>query len=61
MEIIKDANIQNCVKKIIGNTISGTTAKNLSKPGACAYPTPTKIFLNEALVFLSGNSLTPMT
>ena len=45
----------------MGNTISGTTAKNLSNPGACAYPTPISIFLNEALVFLSGNSLTPMT
>ena len=34
VEIIKLANIQNCVKKIIGTIISGVTAKNLNKPGA---------------------------
>ena len=32
--IIKDANIQNWVKKITGITSSGVTAKNLTKPGA---------------------------
>tara|TARA_B100001123_G_scaffold67361_1_gene75200 strand:- start:6 stop:236 length:231 start_codon:yes stop_codon:yes gene_type:complete len=36
VEIIRAANIQNCVKKIIGMTNSGVTAKNLIKPGACA-------------------------
>ncbi len=36
VEIIKDANIHNWVKKIIGTTSSGVTAKNLIKPGACA-------------------------
>ena len=34
VEIISPANIQNCVKKIIGIIKSGVTAKNLSKPGA---------------------------
>ena len=34
VEIINPANIQNCVKKIIGTIISGVTAKNLNKPGA---------------------------
>ena len=34
--IIKDAKIQNWVKKIIGIINSGVTAKNLNKPGACA-------------------------
>ena len=34
VEIIKEANIQNCVKKTIGITSSGVTAKNLTKPGA---------------------------
>jgi hypothetical protein len=33
VEIISPANIQNCVKKIIGIIKSGVTAKNLSKPG----------------------------
>ena len=32
--IIREANIQNCVRKIIGITKSGVTAKNLTKPGA---------------------------
>ena len=32
--IIKAANIQNCVRKIIGIINSGVTAKNLIKPGA---------------------------
>ena len=36
VEIIKPANIQNCVRKIIGIIKSGVTAKNLSSPGACA-------------------------
>ena len=34
VEIVKDANIQNCVKKITNITKSGVTAKNLIKPGA---------------------------
>ena len=34
VEIISPANIQNCVKKIIGIIKSGVTAKNLNKPGA---------------------------
>ena len=34
VDIIKEANIQNCVRKIIGKTKSGVTAKNLIKPGA---------------------------
>ena len=34
VEMIKEANIQNCVKKTIGITSSGVTAKNLTKPGA---------------------------
>ena len=34
VEIIKAANIQNWVNKIIGIIKSGVTAKNLSKPGA---------------------------
>ena len=34
VEIIKPANIQNCVRNIIGIIKSGVTAKNLSKPGA---------------------------
>jgi len=34
VEIIRDAKIQNCVRNIIGITNSGTTAKNLTKPGA---------------------------
>ena len=36
VDIIKAANIQNCVKKIIGIIKSGVIAKNLNKPGACA-------------------------
>ena len=34
VEIIKPANIQNCVRNIIGIIRSGVTAKNLSNPGA---------------------------
>ena len=34
VEMIKAANIQNCVKKIIGIIKSGVIAKNLNKPGA---------------------------
>ena len=34
VEIIKPANIQSCVKNIIGIIKSGVTAKNLNKPGA---------------------------
>ena len=34
VDIIRDAKIQNWVRKIIGNTKSGVTAKNLIKPGA---------------------------
>ena len=59
--IIKEAKIQNCVRKIIGTTNSGVTAKNLINPGACAYPTPINIFLNDTLVSLSGKSFTPIT
>ena len=36
VDIISAANIQNCVKKIIGIIKSGVIAKNLNKPGACA-------------------------
>ena len=36
VDIIKDAKIQNCVRKIINITKSGVTAKNLNNPGACA-------------------------
>ena len=61
VDIIKPANIQNCVKKTIGIIKSGVTAKNLNKPGACAKPTPINIFLNGTFVSLSGNSLTPIT
>ena len=61
VEIIKPANIQNCVRKIIGIIKSGVTAKNLSSPGACAYPTAVKTFLNETFVCLSGKSFTPIT
>ena len=59
VEIIKAANIQNCVRKIIGITSSGVTAKNLIKPGAWAYPTPIRTFLKGILEFPSGNNLTP--
>tara|TARA_B100000035_G_C20699850_1_gene422166 strand:+ start:340 stop:570 length:231 start_codon:yes stop_codon:yes gene_type:complete len=34
VEIIKDANIQNCERKIIDITRSGVNAKNLNNPGA---------------------------
>ena len=61
VEIIREANIQNWVKKITGITNSGTTAKNLSKPGACAYPTDISIFLNGIFASLSGKILTPIT
>ena len=61
VDIIKEANIQNCVRKIIGITSSGVTAKNLIKPGACAYPTPIRTFLKGILEFPSGNNLTPIT
>ena len=33
IEIIKEAKIQNCVRKTIINTKSGVTAKNLNSPG----------------------------
>ena len=59
--IIKDAKIQNWVKNIIGITNSGVTAKNLSKPGAWAYPPAINIFLNVTYVSLSENNLTPIT
>ena len=59
--IISDAKIQNWVKNIIGITNSGVTAKNLSKPGAWAYPTATSIFLNVTFDSLSENNLTPTT
>ena len=36
VEIIRPANIQNCVRNIIGIIKSGVTAKNLNNPGACA-------------------------
>ena len=36
VDIIKEAKIQNWVRKIIGITSSGVIAKNLTKPGACA-------------------------
>ena len=60
-EIISDANIHNWVKNIIGITNSGVTAKNLSIPGACAYPTAISTFLNGILLSLSENNLTPIT
>ncbi len=34
VDIIREAKIQNCVRKIIGKTKSGVTAKNLIRPGA---------------------------
>tara|TARA_B100002052_G_scaffold66140_1_gene59520 strand:+ start:413 stop:643 length:231 start_codon:yes stop_codon:yes gene_type:complete len=34
VQIMRDAKIHNCVKKIIGITIVGVIAKNLSRPGA---------------------------
>ena len=36
VDIIKEAKIHNWVRKIIGITSSGTTPKNLTKPGAWA-------------------------
>ena len=59
--IISAAKIQNCVRNIIGITSSGVTAKNLKRPGACAYPTAINTFLKGALVSLSGKILTPTT
>ena len=62
VEIIKAANIQNWVRKIIGIINSGVIAKNLNNPGAWANPTAVKTFLKGILlVCLSGNSLTPIT
>ena len=61
VEIISPANIQNCVKKIIGIIKSGVTAKNLNKPGAWANPTAVRTFLKETFVCLSGKSFTPIT
>ena len=62
VDIIKEAKIQNWVRKIIGITNSGITAKNLSNPGAWAYPTPIKTLLKGILVVaLSGKILTPIT
>ena len=61
VEIINPANIQNWVRNIIGIIKSGVTAKNLSKPGAWAKPTPINIFLNGTLVSFSGKSFTPTT
>ena len=61
VDIIKEANIQNCVKNIIGIANSGVTAKNLINPGACAYPTEIIIFLNGILLSLSGKIFTPIT
>ena len=61
VDIIKEANIQNCVRKIIGKTKSGVTAKNLIKPGAWAYPTAIKTFLNGTLLPLFGKIFTPIT
>ena len=34
VDIIREAKIQNCVRKIIGIINSGVTAKNLNRPGA---------------------------
>ena len=61
VDIINAAKIQNCVKKMIGIIKSGVTAKNLSKPGACAKPTAVKTFLNGTLLCFSGKSFTPIT
>ena len=47
VDIISDAKIQNWVRKIIGRTKSGVTAKNLINPGAWAYPTAIKILLKR--------------
>ena len=59
--ILSEAKIQNCVKNIIGTTKSGATAKNLNKPGACAYPTAISTFLKVTFDSLSENNLTPIT
>ena len=61
VDISRDANIQNWVRKIMGRTRSGVTAKNLIKPGAWAYPTAIKIFLKGTLLPLSGKIFTPIT
>ena len=61
VDIIREANIQNWVRKIIGKTKSGVTAKNLINPGAWAYPTDINTFLKGMLLALSGNILTPIT
>ena len=61
VDIIKEAKIQNWVKNIIEITRSGVTAKNLSKPGAWAYPTAIKTFLKGILLSLSEKILTPIT
>ena len=47
VDIIKDAKIQNWVRKTIKITNSGKTAKNLISPGAWAYPTDIKILLKK--------------
>ena len=61
VDIIKEAKIQNWVKKIIGIIKSGVTAKNLNNPGAWAKPTAVKTFLKGTFVCLSGNNFTPIT
>ena len=61
VDIIKEAKIQNWVKNIIEITRSGVTAKNLSRPGAWAYPTAIKTFLKGILLSLSEKILTPIT
>ena len=61
VDIIREAKIQNWVKNIIEITRSGVTAKNLSKPGAWAYPTEIKTFLKGILLSLSEKILTPIT
>ena len=49
VDIIKEAKIQNWVKKIMGITKSGVIAKNLNIPGVCANQTTIKIFRNVTL------------
>ena len=61
VDIIREAKIQNWVKNIIEITRSGVTAKNLSKPGAWAYPTAIKTFLKGILLSLSEKILTHIT
>ena len=61
VDIIREAKIQNWVRNIIEITRSGVTAKNLSKPGAWAYPTAIKTFLKGILLSLSEKILTPIT